>query len=198
MTLPNQLTILRIILTPVFLVLFLSEEPMLKQISVAVFLIAAATDWFDGKIARRYDKVTELGKFLDPIADKVLTLTAFFAFVFLDVLELWMVLIVVLRDVIVTGLRVIADRRNIAFTTSRSAKWKTFFQMSFLYYLLLVYTLITIETIYLGNENLFSYLVNNTAIYYTMLVISLFTFYTGIEYLYQNRHLIKGLFSEKT
>ena len=115
MVLPNQLTVLRIILTPVFLVLFLSGDPLLIQISLAVYLIAAITDWYDGWLARKFNYITEWGKFLDPLADKILTSGAFFAFVYLDVLELWMVLVIVIRDFAITGLRGYADYQHAHF-----------------------------------------------------------------------------------
>ncbi|MCB0752032.1 MAG: CDP-alcohol phosphatidyltransferase family protein, partial [Ignavibacteriae bacterium] len=109
MVLPNQLTTLRIILTPVFLFLFLSGDSLYMQISLAVYIIAAITDWYDGWLARKFDYITTWGKFMDPLADKILTSTAFFAFVFIDVLSLWMVIVVVFRDLFVTGLRLFAE-----------------------------------------------------------------------------------------
>ena len=150
MVLPNQLTILRIILTPVFLVLFLSGDTLLIQISLGVYIVAAITDWYDGWLARKFNYITDWGKFLDPLADKILTSAAFIAFVYLDVLELWMVLIIVLRDFIVTGVRAYADYQGVAFTTSRSAKWKTFIQMIFIYYLLVIYTLMKTPSFFEG------------------------------------------------
>ena len=138
MILPNQLTVLRIILTPIFLVLFLADDPTLKQISLLVYFIAAITDWYDGWLARKFNYITAWGKFLDPLADKILTSTAFFAFVFLDVLDLWMVLIIVFRDFLITGLRALAEYKKQYFSTSNLAKWKTLAQMIFIYYLLII------------------------------------------------------------
>ena len=198
MILPNQLTILRIILTPVFLVLFISEDPLYKQLSIAVFIVAAITDWYDGWLARKFNYITASGKFLDPLADKILTSTAFFAFVYLDVLELWMVLIIVIRDFLITFLRFYAEVKNKSINTIRMAKWKTFFQMAFIYYLLCVYVLKTVDWIYRGNEEIFSYLTNPNFVYYSMLFITLFTLWTGIEYLIKNNKLIKSIFSFET
>jgi len=138
MTLPNQLTILRIILTPVFLCLFLSGNPLLIQISALVFFIAALTDWYDGWLARKYNYITDWGKFWDPLADKILTSAAFIGFVFVDLVPLWMVLLIIIRDLVVTLLRIYADSREYNFITSYYAKWKTLLQMVFLYYLLLL------------------------------------------------------------
>lgn len=193
MILPNQLTILRIILTPVFFVLFLSNDPVLIQISFAVFIIAAITDWYDGWLARKFNYITEWGKFMDPLADKILTSTAFLALVIVGVLELWMVVLIIIRDLLITILRIYADYRKFSFVTSFTAKWKTFFQMVFLYYLLLVFTTRTVDWIYIGNEVFFDYLMNENLVYYTMLFVTVFTVFTGITYLYSNKKHIKQL-----
>ncbi len=193
MVLPNQLTVLRIILTPVFLFLFLSGDPLLIQISLAVYLIAAITDWYDGWLARKFNYITDWGKFLDPLADKILTSGAFFAFVYLDILELWMVLVIVIRDFAITGLRGYADYQKVSFVTSKSAKWKTFIQMVFIYYLLVIYTLQNTQYFYEGNSAIFNKLFEPGLIYYSMLFITLLTFYTGVEYIYTNWKTIKRL-----
>ncbi|MBI5730172.1 MAG: CDP-diacylglycerol--glycerol-3-phosphate 3-phosphatidyltransferase [Ignavibacteriales bacterium] len=196
MVLPNQLTILRIILTPIFLVLFLTGEPVLIQISYLVFIIAAITDWYDGWLARKFNYITEWGKFMDPLADKILTSTAFIAFVIVGVLQLWMVLLIIIRDLLVTLIRVYADYRNVSFRTTRSAQLKTFLQMFFLYYLLLIYTLNTFESLHVAYKDLFYILLNPVGIYIAMLFITLFTVITGITYIFNNclliRKMIKG------
>ena len=197
MVLPNQLTILRIILTPVFLVLFLSGDTLLIQISLGVYIVAAITDWYDGWLARKFNYITDWGKFLDPLGDKILTSAAFIAFVYLDVLELWMVLIIVLRDFIVTGVRAYADYQGVTFTTSRSAKWKTFIQMIFIYYLLVIYTLMKTPSLFEGNEELFSKLFDNNLIFYSMLIVTIITFYTGVEYIFANWKTIISLFKNE-
>ncbi len=194
MVLPNQLTVLRIILTPVFLILFLSDDQLMKQISIVVFVVAALTDWYDGWLARKFNYITEWGKFLDPLADKILTSTAFVAFVIIDLFELWMVLIIIIRDLLITGLRLYAQYQKVSFTTSRLAKWKTFIQMFFLYYCLAVFTLITIDPVYSLNEKLFDQMIDKELIYYIMLFITLFTLGTGLSYFYKNRKIIRQLF----
>ncbi|MHB8906977.1 MAG: CDP-diacylglycerol--glycerol-3-phosphate 3-phosphatidyltransferase [Melioribacteraceae bacterium] len=193
MVLPNQLTILRIILTPVFLVLFLMGEPLTIQISYVVFLVAAITDWYDGWLARKFNYITEWGKFMDPLADKILTSTAFVAFVIVGVLPFWMVLLIIIRDFLITLIRIYADFRKVTFTTTRTAQLKTFLQMFFLYYLLLIYTLKTFETLQFTYKNLFDFLLNPVGIYITMFLITLFTVITGITYIFSNRFLIKKL-----
>jgi len=196
MTLPNQLTILRIILTPIFLYLFLSKDPLLIQISIGVFFIAALTDWYDGWLARKFNYITDWGKFWDPLADKILTSTAFLGFVFVGLLELWMVILIIFRDLIVTLLRIYAESRGYNFVTSYYAKWKTVFQIVFLYYLLLLYGGLNTIEVYTGNEKLFSQLSNKNLIYVIMMLITVITVHSGVTYLLKNKHLIKKLFNE--
>jgi len=197
MVLPNQLTILRIILTPFFFFFFLSPDPLYKQISLGIFIVAALTDWYDGWLARKFNYITTWGKFWDPLADKILTSSAFLGFAILGVLEFWMVMIILIRDFIVTGLRAYADYKNFSFPTSYYAKWKTFIQMTFLYYLLAVYVCSHTVQLYTGNEKLFALLMNDYLIYFTMLFITIITFHSGADYLYKNRLLIAKLIRNK-
>jgi CDP-diacylglycerol--glycerol-3-phosphate 3-phosphatidyltransferase len=194
MTIPNQLTVTRIILTPIFAFLFLSNDKTLNQISLVVFLIAALTDWYDGWLARKYNYISELGKFLDPLADKILTSTAFFAFVYIGLLNFWMVLIIVIRDLVVTLLRVYGQYKKRTFSTSFLAKLKTSLQMIFLYYLLVVYVGIEKELFNFIDRSWSDILLNKDFINYSMILITLITVYTGIEYLYTNRFTLKEIF----
>ncbi len=198
MLLPNQLTTLRIILTPVFLFLFISGDPYLIRISFLVFIAAAITDWYDGWLARKFNYITNWGKFMDPLADKILTSTAFFAFVFLGILPLWMVIIIAVRDFLITFLRIYADYKKINFSTSRLAKVKTFIQLVFLYYLLFFYVLRTFETMEQNYSNLFDILFNEHLIYWTMFIVTLITLFSGIKYIAANRKLIGKMFLNET
>ncbi len=194
MVLPNQLTTLRLILSPVFFFLFLSENPVYKQIALVIYFIAAITDWYDGWLARKFNYITNWGKFMDPLADKALTSSAFLAFVFLDVLQLWMVLVIIVRDFLITGLRIYADLQNKPFVTNKLAKIKTFVQMVFIFYLLIFFTLKTVEPVKNKFGEILDILTDLKYINYVMLVITLFTFYTGVQYLIKNKNLIKGIF----
>ncbi len=130
----NILTLFRIALTPIFLWLFFSEHGYLG-VSIVVFSIAAFTDLCDGYIARRYDHTTELGSFLDPIADKALIGAVFFAFYRVGLVPLWFLGVLVVRDVMVTGLRMVLSQRRRSLVTSQLAKWKTFLQFMTIYVL---------------------------------------------------------------
>lgn len=194
MVLPNQLTILRIILTPIFLFLFLSENQLLRQLSMAVFLAAALTDWYDGWLARKFNYITSWGKFWDPLADKILTSTAFLGFAFVGLTEFWMVIIIIFRDLLITLLRVYSEYRGFSFRTSYYAKLKTVLQMIFLYYLLILYVMSKNYWIIANYNYQLSILLDRNFIYLSTLIITAITFFTGVQYLSENKNLIKKLF----
>lgn len=196
MVLPNQLTVLRIILTPVFLYFFLSENPLFIQISLAIYFIAALTDWYDGWLARKFNYITEWGKFWDPLADKILTSAVFIGFVIVKLLPLWMVILIIFRDLSVTLLRVYADSRGYSFRTTYYAKWKTMLQMIFLYYLLILYVAKNTMELYFNYQGIIELLLNKDIVYFVMLVITVITVHSGVTYLLLNKSLIKEMFNE--
>ena len=193
MTLPNQLTILRIILSPVFLYLFLSDIIWMKQVSVVIYIVAALSDWYDGWLARKFNYITSWGKFWDPLADKILTSAAFIGFAIVELIPWWMVVIIVGRDVIITLLRVFADMKSYSFTTSYYAKWKTLLQMIFLYYLLILYVAqFTPEINSIYAETILAML-NARLIFCIALLITVITFHSGILYIKRNWQIILKL-----
>ena len=137
LNIPNQLTILRILLTPVFVLLFVNESPDLKLYATIIFLIASFTDWYDGYIARRFNMVSRWGQYMDPLADKILVSSALFVFAYTDYVYWWMIIIIVFRDVVITFLRSFALSIGRPIITSNLAKWKTFTQMGFIFAILL-------------------------------------------------------------
>jgi len=189
--LPNIITASRILLTPLFIWLMMSNDGILVQLSAGVFLLAALSDWYDGWYARKYNAMTRFGRFFDPLADKVLIGAAFFAFAFLERLPLWMVFIVVGRDILVTVLRVIADRRGHPVVTSRLAKWKTALQLVFLWYVVVAFTLHNIQWLvgYVRRpvlDRLFDpWLINGS-----MLVLTILSIITAVQYVIENRHIL--------
>jgi CDP-diacylglycerol--glycerol-3-phosphate 3-phosphatidyltransferase len=193
MTLPNQLTILRVILSPIFLFFFLSEVIWMKQVSVAIYIVAALSDWYDGWLARKFNYITSWGKFWDPLADKILTSFAFISFAIVDLIPWWMVVIIVGRDVVITLLRVFADMKNYNFTTSYYAKWKTMLQMVFLYYLLILYVAQYSPEINALYGDLISTLLNKQLIYLVALFITLITLHSGFLYIKRNWKIILRL-----
>jgi len=131
MNLPNKLTILRTILIPFFLI-FLYTDFWGKSnayIAVAIFIIASLTDLLDGKIARKYNLVTNFGKFMDPLADKLLVCSALIALVDLGKIAAWIVIIIIAREFIISGFRLVASDSGVVIAASYWGKFKTTFQM---------------------------------------------------------------------
>jgi CDP-diacylglycerol--glycerol-3-phosphate 3-phosphatidyltransferase len=126
---PNALTVSRILLIPVFAVFFLEPTPERSLLAAAVFALAALTDAMDGYIARRWGQVTRLGKLLDPIADKLLVLTALFLLVDFGQVEAWVAIVLAGRELFVTGLRGVAAREGIILAAETTGKAKTAAQM---------------------------------------------------------------------
>ncbi len=186
LTIPNQLTALRIVLVPVFVALLLQADPYLKLFGVIVFAVASLTDIYDGYHARKYGVETRLGAFLDPLADKLLITAAFLLYVWMGYLVLWMVILVVVRDVVVTALRIYAEYKNRPVVTSVEAKYKTLVQ-NLLVYLIMALILMR-EVSFFGKE--LAVTVNRFLasgyLDIIMLVVTLFTVYTGISYLVSN------------
>jgi len=121
---PNALTVSRILLIPVFVVFFLEPTPERSLYAAAVFGLAALTDAVDGYLARRWGQVTRLGKLLDPIADKLLILTALFLLVGFDVVEAWVAIVLAGRELFVTGLRNVAAREGVLLEVKTTGKLK--------------------------------------------------------------------------
>ena len=130
MSLPNVLTILRVILIPVFLVvLFLMPEPVNRYVAAAIFIVASITDFFDGYFARKWNLVSNFGKFMDPLADKLLVMAALVSMVQLKDLSAWVVIIILARELAITGFRTLAMEANIVMAASFWGKIKTALQM---------------------------------------------------------------------
>lgn len=131
MNLPNKLTIFRIILIPVFCVFTLMDitGDADKWIALAIFIGASLTDLADGKIARKYNLVTNFGKFMDPLADKLLVCTALICLMDIDLLPAWVVIIIICREFIISGFRLVASDNNIVIAAGIWGKMKTTFQM---------------------------------------------------------------------
>lgn len=129
MNLPNSLTVLRIFLVPVLLVVFLTRTEHGLWVGTVIFGLGVLTDYLDGYLARRRGQVTRLGILLDPIADKLLTTAAFIALVELGAVPAWMVLIIVGREIVVTGLRNVASSRDILIPASPLGKGKMVLQV---------------------------------------------------------------------
>jgi CDP-diacylglycerol--glycerol-3-phosphate 3-phosphatidyltransferase len=191
---PNQLTFLRILLTPVFIVFLLSSNPVLRQWSLAVYFLAAITDWYDGWLARRWGYVTRWGAFLDPLADKVLTSAALLAYASLGLVAGWMVWIIIIRDAVITLLRSYAEYKAKPVDTSKLAKTKTFAQYVLVYYLLIFYVAQNTPSVEENFSGLIKTLLNYSFIYSVMILITGITLWTGIIYIVDNWKTIRELY----
>lgn len=129
MNLPNQLTASRFVLTLVFLLALFLEFRFNTTLALAIFVIASVTDWVDGVIARRRNLITNFGKLMDPLADKILTCSAFIAFVGEGWIAAWMVVLVVTRELAITGLRLVAASKNLVLAAEGWGKHKTIWQI---------------------------------------------------------------------
>lgn len=131
MNLPNKLTVLRVIMIPFFVVFMLMDITGAadKWIALAIFIVASLTDLLDGKIARKYNLVTNFGKFMDPLADKLLVSAAMICMIEKGMLASWIVIIIISREFIISGFRLVASDGGIVIAASYWGKFKTVFQM---------------------------------------------------------------------
>ncbi|MFQ6822544.1 MAG: CDP-diacylglycerol--glycerol-3-phosphate 3-phosphatidyltransferase [Agathobacter sp.] len=131
MNLPNKLTLFRVVLIPFFVFFLLAPyfEGYGNDIAVAIFIVASITDFLDGKIARKYNLVTNFGKFMDPLADKLLVCSALICLIQLELIPAWVVIIIIAREFIISGFRLVASDNGVVIAASYWGKFKTAFQM---------------------------------------------------------------------
>jgi CDP-diacylglycerol--glycerol-3-phosphate 3-phosphatidyltransferase len=195
LNLPNQLTLLRVILTPVFVALLLSDSSVYKQLSLVVFIIAAITDWYDGWIARKLGYISRWGKFFDPLADKILSSAALIAFASLGLVDGWMVWIIVVRDFLITGLRIYAEYRGQPVVTTKGAQAKTFGEFVVIYYILILYVVRSVPVVYDRFGPTIDDLMHPQVLFGMMLLVTLTTVGTGVAYLLANRKILRELYA---
>ena len=172
MNLPNKLTIMRVILIPFFVFFLLSPyfPAYGNYIAVAIFIVASLTDMLDGKIARKYNLVTNFGKFMDPLADKLLVCSAMICLIELDRLAAWIVIVIIAREFIISGFRLVASDNGVVIAASYRGKFKTTFQMLMVIVLILdiqmpffqiLGTVLTYVALILTVVSLIDYIVKN-------------------------------------
>jgi len=145
----NLITTTRILLTPLFLYFLFGGRDYFEIFALIIFIIASVTDAYDGYVARKYREESQLGKFLDPLADKILMSAAFISFVVMGLVPLWMVILVILRDFMVTGIRILMSAKDKTMVTRKSAKAKTGAQIGVVCFIL-VYIITQRWKIFLG------------------------------------------------
>lgn len=177
MNLPNKLTLLRVFMIPVFLlVLFLAPEPVNRYVAVVIFIVASLTDMLDGKIARKYNLVSNFGKFMDPLADKLLVMSALVSMVALEDLAAWVVIVILAREFAITGFRTLAMEANIVMAASWWGKVKTTTQMIMIPVVLLQLPFSCMPMV----ENIL------------VALAVFFTIFSGADYILKNKQVLHG------
>ena len=177
MNLPNKLTLLRVFMIPIFLlVLFLAPEPVNRYVAVVIFIVASLTDMLDGKIARKYNLVSNFGKFMDPLADKLLVMSALVSMVALEDLAAWVVIIILAREFAITGFRTLAMKANIVMAASWWGKVKTTTQMIMIPVVLLQLPFSCMPVV----ENIL------------VALAVFFTIFSGADYMIKNKQVLHG------
>ena len=191
MNLPNQLTVSRFALTGLFWVAAFAPFPGNRSWALVLFSLASLTDFLDGKIARERKLITAFGTLMDPLADKILTCSAFIAFIELRQIEAWMVAVIVGRELAITGLRLLAASKNVVLAAERLGKHKTVSQIT-----TILATLLAMSYPQWGfvGEALFAWPVLGRPwiivfAQATQWVAVALTLYSGATYLWRNRHL---------
>lgn len=177
MNLPNKITLLRVLLVPVFIVVFNLDIPYSTYFAAFIFIFAAITDSVDGYIARSQKLVTNFGKFADPLADKVLTSAALILLVGVGKIPSWIVIVIIAREFTITGFRVIAASEGVTIAASSWGKIKTITQLVSIILLLL-------------NNFPFSY-INIPMDMITLYLALIFTIISGVDYIYKNLDTLK-------
>ncbi len=191
MTLANKITVLRIFLVPIFMIFLLIKIPYGPLIAAGIFILAASTDGLDGYVARKQKTVTTLGKFLDPLADKLLITSALISLVGLGHLNPWIAVLIISREYAVTGLRLISASEGIIISASKLGKLKTISQIVAVVAIIIDSAF---ETVW------FQQIISNTYIAYypseimaavTLFIAVILTIISGIDYFYKNKKIIK-------
>lgn len=177
MNLPNKLTIMRVILIPFFVFFLLSPyfPAYGNYIAVAIFIVASLTDMLDGKIARKYNLVTNFGKFMDPLADKLLVCSAMICLIELDRLAAWIVIVIIAREFIISGFRLVASDNGVVIAASYWGKFKTTFQM-----LMVIVLILDIQMLF--------FQILGTVLTYVALILTVVSL---IDYIVKNKDVLK-------
>ncbi|MBP3238096.1 MAG: CDP-diacylglycerol--glycerol-3-phosphate 3-phosphatidyltransferase [Lachnospiraceae bacterium] len=183
MNLPNRITMFRVVLIPVFVVLMLLPKvPFYNFIALAVFSVACITDFLDGYLARKYKLVTNFGKFMDPLADKVLVSTAMILLVEMGMIPGWIAAVILAREFIISGFRLVAADAGIVIAASYIAKFKTVFQM-----FMCIFMIFTCDK---DNTGWFFDLIDVLGKICMWIALAL-TVISLVDYIYKNREVIK-------
>ena len=193
MNLPNKLTLLRVLLVPVFMAVLYLGFPGASWVALVIFIVASLTDLLDGKIARKYNLVTDFGKFADPLADKMLTTAAFLAFLGTGHLDVWAVMIVLTREFMVTSVRLLAAKDGTVIAANIWGKLKTVAQFVAILFELAALEFASWQQSFLSSFNLPDVVFRAPlAVGYAFLWISVvLTAVSGLQYVWGHRQYFK-------
>ncbi len=193
MNLANKITIARVILVPIFMIFLLVRViPYGEFWSAAIFILAAATDSLDGYVARKQKSITKFGKFMDPLADKLLISAALISLVALNALSPWVAFLIISREFAVTGLRLVAAGEGVVIIANKWGKFKTVAQIVMV--VTLIVDMALKANIYPPGDWLRSLLVlypASTISYLALLIAIILTLFSGFYYFYENKNLIR-------
>jgi CDP-diacylglycerol--glycerol-3-phosphate 3-phosphatidyltransferase len=191
MNLPNKLTLLRIIIAPIFMYFFILDSFYWRLVALGLFLVAALTDFIDGHYARKYGIITGFGRFMDPLADKILVSSALISFIALDYVSPLPVMLIIGREFLITGLRLLVAYSGVVIPPTWWAKVKTFMQIS-LVGLVLVYINL-IKTLEHFNSPALAFFQLDFHFYFNLLlwITAVITVGTGIDYIVRYFYMIK-------
>jgi CDP-diacylglycerol--glycerol-3-phosphate 3-phosphatidyltransferase len=186
--LPNSISLFRVLMVPVLMVAMLADNPASDIIAIVVFLAAAGSDSLDGYIARRRHQTTVMGAFLDPLADKLLVIAALVTLVQLSELSAWVAMVVIARELAVSGLRMVAAVQNVVISASMWGKIKTTSQM-------VAVAALIIEPRWLKPEWTLG---GRSVTWYLVMIMLVLTVLSGVDYFVRARRQLRGRLSEKT
>lgn len=192
MNMPNRLTLTRIILTFVMMAFLLSVGLYAKIIALVIFILACLTDFLDGWLARRSHEISDFGKIMDPVADKILILGTFICFVELQLIPSWMVIVIVIRELLITSVRLFAIRKGKVLSAENAGKHKTVSQM--VAAIVILVFLVVREA--LAGTSFWNEVVQRNfgiGIFFLMGITLSLTIYSGLSFIWHNRKLIRSL-----
>ena len=183
MNLANKITMSRILLIPLFMIAYMWDFPYNELVACVIFAVASVTDGVDGYVARNYNMVTDFGKFIDPLADKLLIATSLICFVCSGEIAAYMAIIIIAREFIVTGLRTVAMSKGVVIAASMTGKIKTCIQIGAVICVFLFGNELGVNLTIFGKAYSIGYI--------AMFIATIFTVYSGVEYLVQNKKLLE-------
>jgi CDP-diacylglycerol---glycerol-3-phosphate 3-phosphatidyltransferase len=195
MNIANKITISRILIMPAFIIGILDNSLGWRFVSLACFMYASFSDWLDGYLARKNNLVSDFGKFMDPLADKIFISSAFICFTSLHDLNIpaWMVIIIISREFIITGFRTLAVSKGVVIPAKSSGKFKTTSQLITIFVILVLLIIDSYEKysgVHVLGYSMKVYTVTFPLI--TMSIVTALTLFSGISYIVENRNLLKG------